>query len=208
MSKRKGHAGRRAASGKAPEVKGGAEAPSATPSAEAAPAAPPEPLTQQQELDQAIAAGEANRPAPPVPPPAAEPDPATEALHKASDFVETMDQGAAAATADRAQLLAELTQEDVEDFLKLGFSLTAFRRGDHWTLSDEEAAHISKWVRKSIERHGVEWVAKWLPDVMAGALLGYAIVRRLEIDKKLKADRKQATEKKGGHDATPGAGNR
>lgn len=149
----------------------------------------------QAELDQAFAAGEAERPEPPPPPPP-QLDPAeTETVAKVSEFVETMDREQPAG-ADHAQLLTELTAEDVADFLKLGFSLVAFKRGDHWVLSDQEAEHIGRWVRKAIARHGVEWVAKWLPDIMAGALLGYAIVRRVEVDNKLAAQRKAATKDK------------
>lgn len=168
---------------------GASEAPSPAGAGVESPAGQPD---QVRELDQAIAAGEAARPEPPPPPPQLDPH-ETEVVHKVSEFVEAADaEEQSGKGGEHAQLLQELTAEDVADFLKLGFSLVAFRRGDHWVLSEQEADHIGRWVKKSIERHGVEWVAKWLPDIMAGALLGYAIVRRVEVDTKIAKQKKDA----------------
>lgn len=91
--------------------------------------------------------------------------------------------------------LQDLTREDVQDVLELAFSLIAIRRGRHWQLDPEESARIGLWVHKAVERHGVAWVGKWLPDLMAAGLLVYAVRRRLDLDAQL-AEAPAATEKK------------
>lgn len=84
-----------------------------------------------------------------------------------------------------AEYLATLTADDLVDLVELAFSLIALKRGEHWALAHEEGVRIGKWARKAIERHGLAWVGKWLPDLMVSALLAYAILKRVERDKEL-----------------------
>lgn len=90
--------------------------------------------------------------------------------------------------------LTDLTREDIADVLGLAFALIAARRGPHWKLEPEteEARRISLWVHKAVERHGVAWVGKWLPDLMAAGCLVYAVRRRLDKDLELAGDRPPA----------------
>lgn len=170
--------------------------------ASSAPAAP------GTELAEVLREAEAYRP--PEPPPPASPgsaavDPEQEVVHRVSDMIEA---GQGTPASEQADLLKSLTAEDVADFLELAFGLVAYRRGDHWKLHPEESKRIGAWVRKAIERHGIEWVARWLPDIMAGALLGYAILKRVDRDraiaaeKKLQAANKPADRKDGPSGAT------
>ena len=78
-----------------------------------------------------------------------------------------------------------LTAEDVADALGLCFALVASARGPHWELTEPERERIGKWAAKAIERHGVDWLGKFLPDVCALSLLSYAILKRLQLDRAL-----------------------
>lgn len=98
---------------------------------------------------------------------------------------EDLDREAAEVEARLKDRLQNLTQEDVVDLLELAFSLVAIRRGEHWQMKPEESGRIALWVHRAVERHGVAWVGKWLPDIMAAGLLTWAIKKRLDVDEKL-----------------------
>jgi hypothetical protein len=87
-------------------------------------------------------------------------------------------------------LLAQLTEEDVAAIFELGFGVAADYRGPHWEMpaASPEAVRLAKFVKRSIDRHGWEWLAKWVPDVMAVLLLGYAISKRWQRDQELAAE--------------------
>lgn len=149
------------------------------------------PAERGTELAEVLREAESHRPPEPPPAPAspgsAGDDPEQEVVHRVSDMIAA---GQGAPAGEQADLLKSLTAEDVADFLELAFGLVAYRRGDHWKLSPEESKRIGAWVRKAIERHGIEWVARWLPDIMAGALLGYAILKRVDKDRAIAAEKK------------------
>ena len=87
--------------------------------------------------------------------------------------------------AESPELVADLTPDDVADLLALGFDLVAERRGEHWRLQDREKERIAKWAHKAIQRHGLEWLGQWMPDVMTGLLLLAAVVSRVQVDREL-----------------------
>lgn len=100
---------------------------------------------------------------------------------------EQLEEEAARVEAELKARLQGLTREDVQDVLELVFSLIALRRGPYWELSKEEAERISLWTHKAVLRHGVEWIGRWLPDIMAAGLLVWAIRKRVELDKRVAA---------------------
>lgn len=134
-------------------------------------------LTPEQQLaGVTLEATGATPPAPVIPPEEAE---LVQRVSEAAEHLEG-DQS--------AEYLATLTADDLVDLVELAFSLVALKRGEHWQLAHEEGVRIGKWARKAIERHGLGWVGKWLPDVMVSALLAYQILKRVERDKELAAE--------------------
>lgn len=85
--------------------------------------------------------------------------------------------------------IAALTEDEIADLFQLGFGFVADARGKHWELHDRSARRLGKWFKRVLDRHGWEWVAKWLPDVMAVGVLGYEIGKRWRADKALAAER-------------------
>lgn len=82
--------------------------------------------------------------------------------------------------------LEGMTEEEIADLLELGFGLVAEFRGPHWEIHQRAARRVAKWGKKSLDRHGWEWAAKWLPDVMAVALLAFEIGKRVREDRAVK----------------------
>ena len=89
------------------------------------------------------------------------------------------------AIAEHPELVAELAPEDVADLLGLAFDLVAERRGPHWRLEDKEKERIARQLQKSALVHGMDWLGKYLPDVLAVALLAYAVLQRVQVDRDL-----------------------
>jgi hypothetical protein len=82
------------------------------------------------------------------------------------------------------EVASALTADELADILELVFELVALRRGDHWRLEPREKARIAKWLHKSAERHGgLEWLARYAPDIITGALLAGAVYRRVKVDR-------------------------
>lgn len=86
-----------------------------------------------------------------------------------------------------ATVLDDLTPEDIGDIFSLLFGLAADQRGPHWELPDASARRIGKWVKRSIERHGWDWLLKYIPDVMAIGIVTYEIGKRVRMDRQLAA---------------------
>lgn len=113
-----------------------------------------------------------------VPPPAAEPGrPDVEAVVDTLGKVAELNNDA----------LAQLGADDCADLLEMGFGLVADQRGKHWEMTKPESTRIGAWMAKAVQRHGWEWLNKWLPDIMAALLIGLAVTKRVELDRKLKA---------------------
>lgn len=82
------------------------------------------------------------------------------------------------------ELAAQITPDEMADMLELVFELVALRRGEHWRLEAREKDRLAKWLHKSAERHGgLEWLARYAPDIITGALLAGAVYRRVKIDR-------------------------
>ncbi len=96
------------------------------------------------------------------------------------------------ATADRLAegevgLLNDLTEEEIGDVFALLFGLMAAQRGPHWELQRENSKRIGKWVKRAIERHGWDWIEKWIPDLMALGLISYEAFVRFREDREIAA---------------------
>ena len=117
-------------------------------------------------------------------PPAPAPGPAGAAADELAD--ELVGVAERVAEGD-GKLIEALTADEWSDLFELLFGLTADFRGAHWELTPRAAARLGKWVKRSVDRHGWEWVAKWMPDVMALGLLSYEIAKRVRTDRELAA---------------------
>jgi hypothetical protein len=103
--------------------------------------------------------------------------------HEVLDRLERLAEG------DPAELAAleSLTADDIADLCELSFGLVADIRGKHWELNPRSAQRLAKWFKRSLDRHGWQWAAKWLPDVVALLLLGFEVWKRWEQDKEIAA---------------------
>jgi len=104
----------------------------------------------------------------------------------AADADDALDAGLEAAERimSAPELAAQITPAEMADMLELVFELIALRRGDHWRLEAREKDRLATWLHKSAERHGgLEWLARYAPDVITGALLAGAVYRRVQIDR-------------------------
>lgn len=137
------------------------------------------------ELDDLEAAVEREHPEPEPAAPAGGPDSELPPMDPTEEAV----LGLAEDVMESPEQIAKLTRDDVADVLTLGFGLVADRRGKHWEMPEgsSERARLAKWIHKSIERHGWDKFAEWLPDLFAVAVLGMAISRRVQKDRELRA---------------------
>lgn len=110
---------------------------------------------------------------------------AAEAEHEVLDRLDKLADGDPATLA----ALEALSADDIADLCELAFGLVADIRGKHWELSPRSAQRLAKWFKRSLDRHGWQWMAKWLPDVVALLLLAFEIWKRWEQDKKLKGEK-------------------
>jgi hypothetical protein len=85
-------------------------------------------------------------------------------------------------------MLDDLTEEEIGDLFSLLFGLAAVKRGPHWELPDRNAARIGKWVKRAIRIHGMQWLEKWIPDLMALGLISYELFKRVREDARLVAE--------------------
>lgn len=79
--------------------------------------------------------------------------------------------------------LRHLSASDISKLLRLLFSMVALRRGDWWNLPKEDADEIAGWAEQLVQDLGLEWLGLWLPRLMTGGLLAFAITERLRLDK-------------------------
>ena len=83
-----------------------------------------------------------------------------------------------------------LNETDIADFAKMAFALIATRAGEHWTLTDNEAALLAKYFIKLAQQKQFTWLDKAPATMFIGAM-AFAVLSRLALSIKLK---KQATQ--------------
>lgn len=122
-------------------------------------------------------------PEPETPPPAdAPPQPAPDPADTAAAVLDHI--------GEHPEALEKMTEADVRDLLELVFGFVATSRGKHWEMPDDgdEARRIGKYIMRSLDRHGWATAGKWLPDLLAVALLVNAIAKRARQDKATRAE--------------------
>ena len=84
--------------------------------------------------------------------------------------------------------LEDLTEADLADLFELGFGLVAdLRQRKHWELSAKSAQRLGRCFKRSLDRHGWQWAAKWMPDVLSALFLGFEIAKRVQRDREIAA---------------------
>lgn len=92
-------------------------------------------------------------------------------------------------------VIAELTEEELGDVFALIFGAVADYKeaqmkeatgqdglGKHWELSPKSGRRLGKWLKKSLAIHGMEWLEKWLPDVLLVVFVWSEIAARRRMD--------------------------
>jgi hypothetical protein len=125
---------------------------------------------------------------PPVAPPGAEPPPPDDELEDTIDAkVTELEEHP-----ERIDELAAFDEQDLADVCQLAFGLAADRRGPHWELPDKSAKRLGKWLKRLIDKYGLEWLKRWLPELATALFLAIEITSRLREDARI-AKRKAAT---------------
>lgn len=106
---------------------------------------------------------------------------AEDVQHAALDHMERIAEG----DKDALKALDDLTEDDLADLFDLGFGLVADMRGKHWELSPRSAKRLGRCFKRTLDRHGWEWAAKWMPDVMSALFLGFEVWKRVARDREL-----------------------
>jgi hypothetical protein len=86
--------------------------------------------------------------------------------------------------------LADFDAADFADFYQMAFGMRADVAGKHWELSDKQARRLGAWTKRVIDKHGVQWVMKFAPELCALLLLGWEIGKRVRIDRVNAAEKK------------------
>ena len=84
--------------------------------------------------------------------------------------------------AEHPEVFETLSVDDLAELLSMVFVMAAVRRGDHWKLQTAERDRLAKWFHRVLEKRGMEWLGEWLPEIMAGSFLFYAVAKRLQLD--------------------------
>lgn len=90
--------------------------------------------------------------------------------------------------------LKDLTEQDLADFIQLGFGLIADSKPPkpEWEISEPRARRLALWAKKVIDRHpdALQWLRQYFPELVLGLILGYEVWTRLRLTRKRMAAEK------------------